>query len=201
MFVIRRGTIQLSTENNRGYSIVTDHGEGDFFGEELLLGRGQSPYRAIALADCELHLLDRSDLDELMAQAPGILVEIMRRVAQRLRLKSRLCRDRSHRNMATDPTMKPASLGTRAVRSLTSPVGTRLTVVIFLIALGAWSHFGHQGIPWLRLEASDSMAPTLTMVLKVLSAFAIPAFLLVLLRIARQGDRAATSQINLLEKF
>ena len=64
-FVVNRGTVQICTENEWGQTTVVDLGEGDVFGEEIVLGEAQSPYEATALENSELILLDRSDLDEL----------------------------------------------------------------------------------------------------------------------------------------
>ena len=71
-FVVCRGTIQISTKNEWGQTTDVNLGEGDVFGEEIVLGGVTSSYQATALEDSELIVLDRSDLDELSAQAPVV---------------------------------------------------------------------------------------------------------------------------------
>jgi CRP-like cAMP-binding protein len=134
MFMVCRGTIQIATENEWGHTTAVSQGEGDVFGEEILLGGGQSTYQATALEDSELCLLDRSDLDELSAQAPAILAEIMKRVAGRLRSISESLQNQSRRS--TDVRLPATPLfDVRAARLLASRGGSPLLPALFVIGL------------------------------------------------------------------
>jgi len=201
MFVVCWGTIQLSTEHDRGHSTVISLGEGDVFGEEILLGGVPSPYQATALEDCKLCVLDRSDLDELSAQAPTILAEIIERVTRRLRSISESLQDQSRRRI-DDQLLATPSIETRAARFLASRGGSAQALALFVIALVAWLYVGAHGIPLFHLKAFD---PTpfsmLSLILKVMAAAWAAVILLVLNRIPLRDEFDARSRVKLLESL
>ena len=201
MFVVCRGTIQLSTEHDWGHATVISQGEGDVFGEEILLGGVPSPYQATALEDCELCVLDRSDLDELSAQAPTILAEIIERVARRLRSISESLQDQSRRRI-DDQLLATPSIETRAARFLASRGGSVQALALFVIALAAWLYVGTHGIPLFHLKAFDpSPFSMLSLILKVMAAVWAAVILLVLNRIPRRDEFDARSWVKLLESL
>ena len=202
-YVVSRGTIQISAKNEWGQTAVVNLGEGDVFGEEVVLGRVESSYEATALDDSELILLERSDIDELSAQAPVVFIEIMKRAACRLRTISGSLQNQP-RQTNEIPLLPTPSFEVGAARFLACRGGSLSALVLFVTALGGWLYIGNHGIHLylFHVQAFDpSPFRMLGLTLKVIAAVWAGAILMVLNRIPGRKESRAHSQMNLLESL
>jgi hypothetical protein len=182
LFIVERGSVQLSRETEWGESLVVSKVPGDVFGEDVLLGKGPSPYRATAIEESQLYALERSDLDELCASAPGVLIDIMGGVSRRLHSVSDSFYDQSRRQI-DDQLMKHTSLQSRLADFVLTRGGSWQTLLFFATLICAWMYVGQFGLPLLRLNPFDP-APfkMLNLILGILAAITAPVILIVLNR-------------------
>jgi CRP-like cAMP-binding protein len=202
-FVVSRGTVQISTKNEWGQTTLVDLGEGDVFGEEIVLGGIESGYEATALADSELILLDRSDIDELSAQAPVVFIEIMKRAIVCLRTISGSLQNQS-RQTTEIPLLATPSFEVGAARFLAYRGGSLSAMALFVAALGGWLYIGSHGIHFhlLHVQAFDpSPFRVLGLTLKVIAAVWAATILMVLSRIPRRTESRTQSRLKLLESL
>lgn len=73
MYVIRRGNVQISRQEEKGKeAVVGILREGDCFGEQaLLMGKSYSE-TALTLTECELAIIGREDLSDMAAKYPNL---------------------------------------------------------------------------------------------------------------------------------
>jgi uncharacterized membrane protein len=131
-------------------------------------------------------VLDRSDLDELCASEPGILMDIMGSIARRLRSTSESYQDQWRREVE-DRLLATRSLQSRLADQVLTRGGTWQALLLFALALGLWTYLGQHGIPRFGLRPFDP-APfrMLNLILGALAAVAAPAILLVLNRLQEE---------------
>ena len=73
MYVVRRGTVQLSRRDKRGKEkIVGILGEGDSFGERALVTEKPYSRTALTLTECEIFEIDRQRLGAFVARYPDL---------------------------------------------------------------------------------------------------------------------------------
>ncbi len=103
MYVVRKGVVEISFENDTGDKIVLETArEGDFFGEMSLLDGGPRMASAVVLEDLEALVVDRGDLDELMRVKPQSAMDLLTATGKRLRETSRLLRHTASRDVNRD---------------------------------------------------------------------------------------------------
>jgi uncharacterized membrane protein len=182
LFVVASGTVQLAIETEWGQTVVLRNVPGDVFGEDLLLGETSSPYLATAVDDTDLYVLDRSDLEELCARAPAILMDIMRSVARRLHSVSQSFQDQS-RQQIDDQLANDTSLHARLADLVMTRGGSWQALLLFTIAICTWLYVGQCGLAILHIGPFDP-APfkMLNLILGILAAVVAPVILLVLNR-------------------
>lgn len=82
MYIVRQGIVQLSVS---GKPIVTV-GTGGIFGEMALIDRKPRSATAKAKTDCELIPINHSRFFSLVQQNPAFAIEVMKVLAERLRM-------------------------------------------------------------------------------------------------------------------
>jgi CRP-like cAMP-binding protein len=84
MFVVRKGTVQISRREEQGKErVVSILGEGDAFGERaLLMGKPYSE-TALTLTQCEISTIGREKLKAAAARYPSLQRTIDAYVTQR----------------------------------------------------------------------------------------------------------------------
>ena len=86
MFVVASGTVELSTRDKLGQSIVLMVAQpGDMFGELSLLDEGPRTATATALDDAELLVLDRAALRRFVHSKPDGALDMMAIMGRRMR--------------------------------------------------------------------------------------------------------------------
>ncbi len=83
MFFIREGSVRVLLRTGDQVHQVTTLGEGDYFGEMALLTGEPRTATIIADSDVDTYVLRKQALREVLIQAPGILEEISRTMAER----------------------------------------------------------------------------------------------------------------------
>jgi uncharacterized membrane protein len=100
MFVVRKGEVEISFENDTGDKIVLETARpGDFFGEMSLLDGAPRAASALVIEDLEALVVDRGDLDELVRIKPQAAMDLLTATGKRLRETSRLLRHTASRNV------------------------------------------------------------------------------------------------------
>jgi uncharacterized membrane protein len=103
MFVVRKGVVEISVENDTGDKIVLEMARaGDFFGEISLLDGGARTAQALVLEELEALVVDRGDLDDLIRVKPQAAMDLLTATGKRLRETSRLLRHTASRNVNED---------------------------------------------------------------------------------------------------
>lgn len=86
LFVIVDGRVKVGILGDDGREVILSVvGPGDFFGEMALLDDEPRSATAIAVTDCELLTLARSDFQKVVDGHPGILAQLVRVLSARLR--------------------------------------------------------------------------------------------------------------------
>ncbi len=81
MFLVRSGVVEL----RRGDSVLETVTQGGFLGELALVEQEPRSATAVAMADCQLVVIDEKKFKLLVKGVPGFALEVMRSMAQRIR--------------------------------------------------------------------------------------------------------------------
>ena len=96
IYVVSRGSVQVSVESNTGERIVfTTAVAGDFFGELSLLDGDPRSADATALEDTTALRIDRGDLANLFRKHPDAAMDVLTVMGRRLREADKILRLRS----------------------------------------------------------------------------------------------------------
>lgn len=100
LFIVREGEVELFIKDNVGQKIVlANAGPGDMFGELAMLDSGPRTATAIALTDCQVLVLDRSDLLLLFQRKPESALHMLAALSGLTRKADELLRIRVSRNV------------------------------------------------------------------------------------------------------
>ena len=84
MFIVLKGSVELSIASNNRKVILTDIPQGGFFGEMSLLGGERRGYSAIASDNSVLLIINRDNFDEIAATNPQLIFRIMQGLSTRV---------------------------------------------------------------------------------------------------------------------
>ena len=91
LYVIARGTVEISVETTTGKKVVLGQlGPGDFFGELSLLDGRERTADALALEPTGAMGIDREALEGLFRKHPGAALDVLTVIGKRLREADRL---------------------------------------------------------------------------------------------------------------
>ncbi len=100
LFIVRQGSIELFIKDTVGQKIVLATAQpGDMFGEVAMLDSGPRTATALALTDCEILVLDRSDLLLLFQRKPEAALHMLAALSGLTRKADELLRTRVSRNV------------------------------------------------------------------------------------------------------
>jgi CRP-like cAMP-binding protein len=86
MMAVAMGTVRFTARSSRGYQILlVDLSAGEVFGEIALLADRGRTANAIALTSCELLVLERRDIRPFLERHPGVCLQLLETLGQRLR--------------------------------------------------------------------------------------------------------------------
>jgi CRP/FNR family cyclic AMP-dependent transcriptional regulator len=96
------GTIKVSVASTEGKDIVLNiFREGDIFGEIALLDGRPRTADAIAMADCELIVIERRDFVPFLSSHPEVMLKFIEILCSRLRHTSEQVQDITFLNLPT----------------------------------------------------------------------------------------------------
>jgi uncharacterized membrane protein len=99
LYVIRSGVVELFFKNDTGHHITLETvSTGQFFGEISLLDGGARTTAALVKEDLEALVIDRGDLEALVAASPAAAMSILAAAGERVRTTVGLLRHTASRN-------------------------------------------------------------------------------------------------------
>jgi uncharacterized membrane protein len=100
MAILKSGAVELWVKTKTGEKVFLERAEaGDFFGEISLLDLGPRTAAATVLEPGEAIIVDRGDLDELLAIAPRAALKLLTATGKRLRMTQTVLRNTATRNV------------------------------------------------------------------------------------------------------
>jgi CRP/FNR family transcriptional regulator, cyclic AMP receptor protein len=138
MFVIKSGSVELyieDTSNNR-VNLAT-LGSGNLFGELSLLDNEYRSATAKAIENTELIVIDRNDLQLLVAAHPAAALDMITMLGKRIREANKLVSERVARNV-NDEVQTGITLGERLSDVLTAIAGDIRFVYFSVIWFFVW---------------------------------------------------------------
>ncbi len=185
MFVVGRGQVELFIKDKEGQKVILEHVQpGELFGELSLLDEAPRSASAIATQNTTLYVIDRTDLEILVAAHPAAALDMLSALGKRLRLSNSLVGERTSRN-ANIEAAEDTTLGQRISDVLTHVAGDIRFVYFSVIWFFVWIVLNTRIIP--GLEPFDPFPfGLLTM---VVSLEAIFLSLFVLISQNRQAER------------
>ncbi|WP_418791220.1 DUF2225 domain-containing protein [Phosphitispora sp. TUW77] len=85
MFIVLKGSVELSTLSNNRKVILAEIPQGGFFGEMSLLEGERRGYTAIASDNSVLLIINKANFDEIAATNPQLIFRIMQDLSSRIR--------------------------------------------------------------------------------------------------------------------
>ncbi|HVJ06372.1 MAG TPA: DUF1003 domain-containing protein [Candidatus Saccharimonadales bacterium] len=138
LYIVRRGRVQVSVEDDLGESIVTGEAEaGDVFGEISMLDGGPRTATAVAVEASELFRLDRENLQELVSSHPHAALDLLTVVGRRLRSTDELLRNRVTRNANVEEA-EQLTTGQRIADHVAAFGGSWTFIILFSVIIGGW---------------------------------------------------------------
>lgn len=138
LFIVRNGEVELWIKKDTGEKMVLETAKaGDFFGEISLLDGGPRTASATVLADAELIVVDRTDLDDLFRIKPAAAMDLLSATGRRLRETNRLLRMAAAKDI-NEETEDHRSRIERAADWVTEFSGSIPFLVIHLVWFVVW---------------------------------------------------------------
>jgi CRP/FNR family transcriptional regulator len=161
LFVVMDGKVKISRSAADGReNLLAVLGGGEMFGELSLFDPGPRTASVSAITDSTLASLDHDDLRPLLSERPGVAVELLQALAQRLRRTNEAMADLVFTDVPgrvakalLDLSEKfgvPEQDGTRVRHDLTQEELAQLVGASRETVNKALSEFAHRG--WLRIE-------------------------------------------------
>ncbi len=137
MYLIQSGRVRIAVDDAEGQQIVlAELAQGDFFGEMSLIDGKQRSADAHVIEDAQLSVLSRENFLRYINTHPGVALEMLSAVFQRLRHTDRMLQQRVSRNV-NEEQAKRMTLADRAADLLAEFGGSWkfIGVSLFLIVL------------------------------------------------------------------
>lgn len=148
MYLIQSGRVRIAVSNEDGQQIVlAELAQGDFFGEMALIdGKGRAA-DAEVIDDAQLAVLSRENFLRFINTHPGVALEMLSAVFQRLRHTDRMLQQRVSRNV-NEEQAKRMTVADRAADMLAEFggswkfIGVSLALIAVWIVLNSWILIG-----------------------------------------------------------
>ena len=147
MYLIQSGRVRIAVNDADGQQIVlAELAQGDFFGEMSLIDGKQRSADAHVIEDAQLAVLSRENFLRYINTHPGVALEMLSAVFQRLRHTDRMLQQRVSRNV-NEEQAKRMTLADRAADLLAEFggswkfIGVSLFLIVFWIALNSYLLF------------------------------------------------------------
>ena len=100
MYLIQSGRVRIAVNDEDGHQIVlAELAQGDFFGEMAIIDGKQRAAGAMVIEDAHLLVLSRDNFLRFINSNPGVALEMLSAVFQRLRHTDRMLQQRVSRNV------------------------------------------------------------------------------------------------------
>jgi uncharacterized membrane protein len=147
MYLIQSGRVRIAVDDADGQQIVlAELAQGDFFGEMSLIDGKQRSADAHVIEEAHLAVLSRENFLRYINSHPGVALEMLGAVFQRLRHTDRMLQQRVSRNV-NEEQAKRMTLADRAADLLAEFggswkfIGVSLFLIVFWIALNSYLLF------------------------------------------------------------
>ncbi|HEY5839794.1 MAG TPA: DUF1003 domain-containing protein [Pyrinomonadaceae bacterium] len=144
MYLIQSGRVRIAVDDSEGQQIVlAELAQGDFFGEMSLIDGKQRSADAHVIEDAQLSVLSRDNFLRYINTHPGVALEMLSAVFQRLRHTDRMLQQRVSRNV-NEEQAKRMTLSDRAADLLAEFggswkfIGVSLAIIAFWIFLNSY---------------------------------------------------------------
>jgi CRP/FNR family transcriptional regulator, cyclic AMP receptor protein len=144
MYLIQSGRVRIAVDDSEGQQIVlAELAQGDFFGEMSLIDGKQRSADAHVIEDAQLSVLSRDNFLRYINTHPGVALEMLSAVFQRLRHTDRMLQQRVSRNV-NEEQAKRMTLADRAADLLAEFggswkfIGVSLFLIVFWIGLNSY---------------------------------------------------------------
>ena len=144
MYLIQSGRVRIAVHDADGKEIVlAELAQGDFFGEMAIIDGKQRSADAAVIEDAQLSVLSRENFLRFINTNPGVALEMLSAVFQRLRRTDKMLQQRVSRNV-NEEQEKRMTLADRAADVLAEFggswkfIGVALLLIVFWIALNSY---------------------------------------------------------------
>lgn len=144
MYLIQSGRVRIAVDDDEGQQIVlAELAQGDFFGEMAIIDGKQRSADAHVIEDAQLSVLSRENFLRFINTHPGVALEMLSAVFQRLRHTDRMLQQRVSRNV-NEEQAKRMTVSDRAADLLAEFggswkfIGVSLTLIAFWIFLNSY---------------------------------------------------------------
>jgi CRP/FNR family cyclic AMP-dependent transcriptional regulator len=140
MAILKSGVVELSVKTKTGEKVFLERAEaGDFFGEISLLDLGARTAAATVLEAGEAIIVDRGDLDELLAIAPRAAMKLLTATGKRLRTTQTVLRNTATRNVNdAEEAATEASLVLRMADWVANFSGSITFLILHIVIFTLW---------------------------------------------------------------
>ncbi len=138
MYLIQSGRVRIAVNDDEGQQIVlAELAQGDFFGEMALIDGKQRSADAEVVEDAQLSVLSRENFLRFINTHPGVALEMLSAVFQRLRHTDRMLQQRVSRNV-NEEAEKRATIGDRAADLIAEFGGSWKFILLTIAFMSAW---------------------------------------------------------------
>jgi len=138
MYLIQSGRVRIAVDDAEGQQIVlAELAQGDFFGEMSLIDGKQRSADAHVIEDAQLAVLSRENFLRYINTHPGVALEMLSAVFQRLRHTDRMLQQRVSRNV-NEEQAKRMTLADRAADLLAEFGGSWKFIGVSLALIALW---------------------------------------------------------------
>jgi CRP/FNR family transcriptional regulator, cyclic AMP receptor protein len=138
MVIIKSGRVELSVKTKTGDKVFLEIAEaGDFFGEISLLDPGPRTATATVLESGEAIVVDRGDLQELLALKPQAAQSLLTATGKRLRHSQQILRNTASRNLNEMPLVK-GNVVMRVADTVAGFSGSLTFLIMHIVLFAIW---------------------------------------------------------------
>jgi len=141
MYLIQSGRVRIAVKDAEGKQIVlAELAQGDFFGEMSIIDGKQRSADAAVIEDAHLSVLSREDFLRFVNTNPGVALEMLSAVFQRLRHTDKMLQQRVSRNVNEEQD-KRMTIADRAADAIAEFGGSWKFIITAIGIIIAWIIF------------------------------------------------------------
>jgi len=141
MYLIQSGRVRIAVHDAEGKEIVlAELAQGDFFGEMAIIDGKQRSADAAVIEDAHLTVLSRENFLRFINSNPGVALEMLSAVFQRLRHTDKMLQQRVSRNV-NEEEQKRMTISDRAADAIAEFGGSWKFIITAIGIIIAWIIF------------------------------------------------------------